>query len=111
MSSVGFEFPLDSADGWHGFNDTGMEHFSGNPFEHLGREVPQNTIDAVAAPNEPARIEVRLIKVRTADLPGIAELRKAVERCLKGADDESEKAKLFFENAKKLLAGRSVSVL
>lgn len=111
MSNVGFEFPLDSADGWHGFNDTGMEHFSGNPFEHLGREVPQNTIDAVAAPNDPARIEVRLLNVRTADLPGIAELRKTVERCLKGADDESEKAKLFFEKAKKLLAGRNVSVL
>lgn len=111
VSSIGFEFPPDSADGWHGFNDSGMEHFSGNPFEHLGREVPQNTIDAVAALNEPARIEVRLIKVRTADLPRVAELRNTVERCLKDAGNESEKAKLFFENAKKLLAGRSVSVL
>lgn len=109
--AVGFEFPQDFADRWDGFNDSGMEHFSGNPFEHLGREVPQNTIDAVASLSEPARIEVRLIKVRTADLPGIVELRKAVDRCLGVAENESEKAKIFFQSAKKMLAGRIIPVL
>ena len=110
-TGVGFEFPLDSADRWDGFNDSGMEHFSGNPFEHLGREVPQNTIDAAASLSEPARIEVRLIKVRAADLPGIAELRKAVDKCLQAAKNESEKATFFFQGTKKLLASRSIPVL
>lgn len=110
MKSVGFEFPIDGSGQWDGFNDPGIEHFTGNRLQHLGREVPQNTIDAKVG--DPARISVQLIKVPTASLPGHAELAQAVERCrLKAAEDKSDKALKFFLNADKLLAAKELQVL
>ncbi len=108
---IGFEFPKDNSGQWDGFNVPGIEHFSGNPFEHLGREVPQNTIDAISSPAEPARINVKLLKIATSDIPDVVELRAAVQRCFKAADSESEKAKAFFSNALKVLDDRKVTVL
>ena len=35
IQSVGFKFPYDQSDQWDGFNDSGIEHFSGNPYVHL----------------------------------------------------------------------------
>lgn len=109
VSSVGFEFPSDVSGQWDGFNEAGMEHFTGSPLEHLGREVPQNTIDAMA--KSPARIRISLISVPTNSLPGIAELRDAVTRCASEAQNESDKAIAFFSNASKLLAAKSLNVL
>lgn len=110
MKSVGFEFPIDGSGQWDGFNDPGIEHFTGNRLQHLGREVPQNTIDAKVG--DPARISVQLVKVPTASLPGHAELAQAVKRCrLKAAEDKSDKALKFFLNADKLLAAKELQVL
>jgi hypothetical protein len=87
--NLGFEFPLDTAQQWDGFNDPGIEHFSGNPFEYLGREVTQNTLDA-RKPGAPARIVIRLIDVPVDTIPDIEGLRKSVGACAKGAAKESE---------------------
>lgn len=106
---IGFEFPLDQAGQWDGFNEPGMEHFSGSPFEHLGREVPQNTIDALAT--APAKVRISLINIPTASIPGIDDLKATVKRCLKGAPEESPKAETFFKNALALLEKDTVKVL
>ncbi len=107
--AIGFEFPLDSAGQWDGFNEPGMEHFSGSPFEHLGREVPQNTIDARAS--SPARVRIALVTVPTSSIPGLDELKGTMERCGLEAANESTKARAFFTNALKLLAKDTVKVL
>lgn len=39
-------FPVDNADQWDGFNESGINTFSGSPITHLAREVIQNSIDA-----------------------------------------------------------------
>ena len=110
MKGVGFEFPIDDSGQWDGFNDPGMEHFTGNRLQHLGREVPQNTIDAKVG--DPARISIKLIKVPTSSLPGNAELAQAVKRCLVTApEDRDTKAVKFFKNASKLLAAKDIQVL
>jgi len=110
VKEVGFEFPIDDSGQWAGFNDSGIEHFTGNRLQHLGREVPQNTIDAKIG--NPARITVRLIKVPVARLPGRAALADAVARCRKAAEvDRSDKATKFFDEAAKLLAAKELSVL
>lgn len=110
MTRLGFEFPVDSSGQWDGFNDPNIEHFAGNRLQHLGREVPQNTIDAKVT--NPAQISVRLIKVPTASLPGHVELTEAVTRCqAAAADDQSDKAARFFQNAAKLLAENEIQVL
>lgn len=110
MTAVGFEFPVDSSDQWDGFNDPGIEHFTGNRLQHLGREVPQNTIDAKIA--LPARISVSVRKVSVKSLPGITDLKDAVSRCVRAAIGEnSEKAVQFFTDATKLLEGKYLHVL
>jgi len=110
MKDVGFQFPVDDSGQWDGFNDPGIEHFTGNRLQHLGREVPQNTIDARTG--SPARISVALIKVPAASLPGHAELADAINRCAKAAaQDKSDKAVKFFGEAAKLLAARDLKVL
>lgn len=45
-AKVGWEFPVDGGDQWQGFNDPGIEHFRGNPFGSLARELIQNSLDA-----------------------------------------------------------------
>jgi hypothetical protein len=107
---IGFEFPLDQSGQWDGFNDPGMEHFTGNPFQHLGREVPQNTIDATET--SPAKIRISLIKVAMSDIPDVDTLRATVELCAKSADeDDGDKSSKFFADARKLLARPDVAVL
>ncbi len=108
-SDIGFEFPRDTSGQWDGFIEGGMEHFTGSPFEHLGREVPQNTIDAMITP--PAQIKIDLLSVPTASVPGIEELRKALTSCLAGAAEESEKSQAFFENAVRVVAAKNINVL
>jgi hypothetical protein len=110
MAKIGFEFPVDSSGQWDGFNDPGIEHFAGNRLQHLGREVPQNTIDAKV--DSPARITVSLRKVPVKSLPGLAHLKDAVARCAQAAIGEgSDKAVSFFFAASKLLEGRDLYVL
>ena len=110
-SAVGFEFPCDSSGQWDGFNEPGIEHFSGNPFEHLGREVPQNTIDATASQGGAARINIKLLKIASAEIPSVAELKAALQSCFNGAEAEGEKARAFFEAALKVVEERKIGIL
>ena len=107
--SIGFEFPPDASGQWDGFNEPGIEHYSGNPLKHLGREVTQNIIDAPAT--SPVRVHVSLRNVQTESIPGVAELKQALERCSAISSNESEKAQAFFANALILLARKRLSVL
>lgn len=110
MTKIGFEFPVDKSDQWDGFNDPGIEHFTGNRLQHLGREVPQNTIDAKIG--SPARIAVSVRKVPVKSLPGVGDLKVAVARCSEAAlGEDSEKAVKFFADATKLLNGKDLYVL
>jgi len=104
INGIGFEFPRDASDQWDGFNDAGMEHFAGSPYLALGREIPQNVVDATDLP--PARIVVRLIQVDTQSIPNFAEFRAALLRCQEIASDESDKARIFFDQAMELIAQR-----
>ena len=105
---IGFEFPVDPSDQWDGFNDAGMEHFTGSPFAGLGREVSQNVLDALD--QEPARMVVRLTNVDTASIPNVDELRATLEAC-KAAPNESDKSEIFFNEALQLLGQAKIPVL
>ncbi len=108
-NAIDFLFPKDTSDEWNGFNDPGMEHFRGNPYIHLGKEVTQNTLDAIH--NEPAKIKIKLLHIETKNIPSIETLQATMVACLKSAKDESPKAVTFFENAIKLLKKTKVPVL
>jgi hypothetical protein len=112
IQSVGFKFPYDQSDQWDGFNDSGIEHFSGNPYVHLGREVVQNTIDARREGSaSPARILIQLIDVATDSIPDVGSLRDTLQSCSTAAKNESEKAEIFFDNALELLTKTKITVL
>ncbi|NTU61733.1 MAG: hypothetical protein HGA95_05385, partial [Caldiserica bacterium] len=69
---IGWLHPMDFADQWDGFNEAGVEHFSGKPIQHLAREVVQNSLDAT----ENGLVEVRFknIQVKTSEIPDFKSL-------------------------------------
>jgi hypothetical protein len=105
----GWEFPVDGADQWQGFNDPGIEHFRGSPFGSLAREIIQNSLDA--STGSTVEVSFQLHEIPTADIPGIDQLRDTVQRCANGEANEGKKAKDFFSTAMKLLAGKRLPVL
>ncbi len=108
MAEIGFAFPIDPAGEWDGFNDAGIEHFTGSPFAGLGREVSQNVLDALD--EQPAKMTIRLVNVDTASIPDVDELRATIEAC-KAAPKESDKQELFFNEALHLLSQPKIPVL
>jgi hypothetical protein len=108
-SQFGWNHPIDESDQWDGFNDSGIEHFAGNPIPHLAREVNQNSFDSRVS----GQVVVRFNRssVETDSIPNLEELKNTVQLCQAAAENESEKARLFFKRAQDLLAERSISVL
>jgi hypothetical protein len=108
MAEIGFQFPIDPAGEWDGFNDAGIEHFTGSPFGGLGREVSQNVLDALD--EKPAKMTIRLVNVDTASIPHVNELKAVIERC-KANPKESDKQEIFFNEALQLLSQPKIPVL
>jgi hypothetical protein len=108
-NNLGWEFPIDTADQWHGFNDPGIEHFRGDPFGNLAREILQNSLDA--ASGSPVVVKFTKQDVLLNDIPDIDQLRSTFTKCLAASQDESPKAKEFFEQAAKILSSKRTPVL
>jgi len=112
MSTIGWVHPIDESDQWDGFNEPGIEHFSGSPIRHLAREVVQNSLDSHdESSNLPVRVVINEASIKTSEIPGIEELKITLSLCLKSAENESAKAKQFFENTIKDLEKSRVKVL
>ncbi|MBX3648304.1 MAG: hypothetical protein KF766_11620 [Rhodocyclaceae bacterium] len=108
---IGWLHPGVESDEWDGFNDSGIEHFSGSPVRHLAREINQNSLDAASSATEPVRVTMRLIQAETATIPDLNELKKTIALCRDAAKNESDKARLFFENASAELEKKKIAVL
>ena len=108
-NELGWFFPTDESDQWEGFNDPSIEHFTGQPIRHLAREIVQNAIDV--SDGGTVQVVFKLRKVDTATIPNIDELRSTIALCSESAVKESNKAQVFFENAKVELDKKQVTVL
>ncbi len=106
---IGWQHPVDEADQWDGFNDTGMEHFTGSPIQHLAREVNQNSLDA--ADEGIVEVKIRLHHVNVAEIPNLPELKANFAACHEASLAESKKAEIFFESALGELNKNKISVL
>jgi hypothetical protein len=104
---VGWEFPVDDADQWEGFNNPGIEHFRGNPFGSLAREIIQNSLDAPSG--TPVSVAFELREISADEIPGLEQLKETVQRAAKA--NESRKATDFFATAQKLLRAKTIPVL
>ena len=94
---IGWNHPVDESDQWDGFNDSGMEHFTGSPIQHLAREVNQNALDASSGGIVEVRISHKMVKV--SEIPNIEELKENLRLCHHEAKQESVKAEAFFSSA------------
>lgn len=94
---IGWRCPTNDAGEGFGFNESGMEYFSGDPFSAIAREITQNTNDAVK--EHPAYLEFRQIRVPKRDFPNRECFVEILEKCRIAAQDEDKKAIKFFENA------------
>ena len=97
IKEFGWNHPVDESDQWDGFNEPGIEHFSGSPIPHLAREVNQNSFDSGLGGT--VRVEIKHRMVDTNQIPDLAELRKTIDLCVTAAKDESTKARQFFDFA------------
>ena len=105
----GWNHPVDDSDQWDGFNEAGINHFSGNPIRHLAREVNQNSLDSARTGAASVVIKHHLISTKT--IPHVEELRQTILLCQAFAEAEGPKAKQFFDNAVNLLSKAKISVL
>ena len=109
-SKLGWRCPENSADEWLGFNESGIEHFNGDPFSAIAREITQNTNDARRSGN-PAFLEFKAIDVPRAQFPNLEDYVEILRNCRVAAEDESDKAIAFFDNALELVTNESISML
>jgi hypothetical protein len=106
---LGWNHPVDESDQWDGFNEPGIEHFSGSPIPHLAREVNQNSFDS--GNGNTVRVTIRQRSVETNEIPNLEELRRTVDLCRAAAAGESAKARQFFETAAADLKKNKISIL
>ncbi|QBZ82369.1 XRE family transcriptional regulator [Hydrogenovibrio crunogenus] len=111
MGDIGWFHPVDEADQWDGFNDSGIEHFRGEPLSNLAREIIQNAMDA-SIKGSIVNVDILLKSIPTQEIPNLEELLQNLQSCLEASKFESgEKAKNFFQNAIHLLTQKNVKVL
>lgn len=112
MSKIGWHHPVDESDQWDGFNEPGIEHFSGSPIRSLAREVNQNSLDSHDYDSKkPVRVEIRKHSIPVESIPNLDELITTLSYCANAAENESGKAKAFFETAQKELNGKKLTIL
>ena len=109
FDSIGWAHSSDDSDQWDGFNDSGIEHFRGNPIFHLAREINQNALDA--AEDGLVKVNFRFLEIDTDNIPNLGEFKDIIKCCLGASQKESPRAKSFFENATKLLNKKRMGVL
>ena len=109
VPSIGWRCPTNEAGEGFGFNESGMEHFAGDPFSAIAREITQNTNDAKKS--NPAFLEFRLISVSKSDFPNSDEFVEILKKCRIVADDEGQKAITFFDRALERIEGDKISFL
>jgi uncharacterized membrane protein YgcG len=110
-NQIGWSHPIDNADQWDGFNESGMQHFAGNPIRHLAREVIQNALDAHVTDSGCVVVKIKLRDIPVSEIPNLDELKTNIEACNRASKAEGRKAEIFFNQALKELDKRTIQVL
>lgn len=97
--NINWVFPSSNGGSDDGFNDAGIETFTGARFDGLAREIIQNSLDA--AIDDQVVVEFAFVSIAREDFPGRDALLGVIEQCQKESSDD--KGKTFFGNAVKVL--------
>ena len=106
---VGWRCPKNEAGEGFGFNESGIEHFAGDPYSAIAREITQNTNDAVS--EAPAFLQFNTIQVDKSDFPNHEEFRDLLKKCRHAAEEEGQKAVAFFDNALNIIDDEQITFL
>ncbi|WEA47191.1 hypothetical protein [Priestia aryabhattai] len=106
-----WNFPAVAGGQINSINNAGIETFRGNELNSLGREIPQNTVDAQDDETKPVIVEFKSFHLETKNFPDYKEFLKVFDYCestWKGNNDKCEK---FIQQAKDILAQPTIPVL
>ena len=107
--SVDWVFPPSNGGTYDGFNDAGIETYTGARYDGLAREIIQNSLDAAVSDASKVTVEFDIVRISRKDFPGADKLLKAMMRCQEESRDD--KAKAFFKNAIRELQKQEISCL
>ena len=95
-----------------GFSNPGLEMFKGEPIRAMAREVCQNSLDAKQDNDEPLRLEFQRYYMKTADFPGIIEMREVLKNCRDFWQEQGDEKTLAFVNeAIRIINGEKFFIL
>ena len=84
----------------------------GEPIRAMAREVCQNSLDAKLNNEKPLRLEFQRYFIKTADFPGIIEMRNVLNKCHDFWREKGDEKTLAFVNeAIKTISGEKFFVL
>ena len=83
-----------------GPNNASSETFKEDPYSSLVRESIQNSLDAVADPNQAVRVSFEIGSIRPKAYPGFFELQQDIQECIESFKGKAEQA---YGNALSLL--------
>jgi hypothetical protein len=109
---VGYwNFPAVAGGQVNSINNAGIETFRGDELNSIGREVPQNSVDAQYDETKPVIVEFRSFQLKTADFPNHQEFLKVLDNCEVTWKGHNEKCEKFIKQAKDILSRSTISFL
>ncbi|WP_419959479.1 hypothetical protein [Psychrobacillus sp. BM2] len=109
---VGYwNFPAVAGGQVNSINNAGIETFRGDELNSVGREVPQNSVDAQHDETKPVIVEFRSFQLQTTDFPNHQEFLKVFDNCDATWKGHNEKCEKFIEQAKDILSQPTISFL
>ena len=107
--SIDWFFPPSSGGSDDGFNDAGIETFTGARFDGLAREIIQNSLDAAVDDETMVTVEFDFVEITRADFPRRESLLRTMKQC--GQESKDKKGKAFFKNAVQELSKAKIPCL
>ncbi len=108
---IGWNFPPNNFGQKDGFNDPGIEHFKGVPYDSVAREAIQNSLDAALKENgAPVEVHFELYEADSSIFPNSHEYCKILQAC-KAEKPDNEKIQKFFDTAISLIGKEKLPVL
>ncbi|MEY8351290.1 hypothetical protein AALF16_24060 [Bacillus cereus] len=102
---VGYwNFPAVAGGQVNSINNAGIETFRGDELNSVGREVPQNSVDAQHDETKPVIVEFKSFQLQTADFPDYQEFLKVLDNCEATWTGHNHKCEKFIDQAKAILS-------
>lgn len=109
---VGYwNFPAVAGGQVNSINNAGIETFRGDELNSVGREVPQNSVDAQHDETKPIIVEFKSFQLQTTDFPNQQEFLNVFDNCDATWKGHNEKCEKFIEQAKDILSQPTISFL